>query len=87
MEIFSTITPPVFSEVIIVIREYRVAYLPHKVFETLRTMHKARPFKLVFLLEASDRWQGEVRRSLVEELDSMTDKGLLDFLDSPPTIR
>lgn len=50
--------------------------------ETLRTMNGVRPFKLVFLLE--DRY---LEGLLTEALDSMTAKGFLDFLDSPPTIR
>jgi len=50
-------------------------------------MNVLKPFTLVFLLEVSDFYQGKVQRELAEALDSVTAKGLLDFLDSPPTVR
>ena len=89
VEVFSTITSPVFSEFVIVVGRRASVYLPREVwlFETLRMMSEARPFKLTFLLEVSDLYQEEGRRELVEALDSVTAKGFLDFLDSPPTIR
>ena len=64
-----------------------MAYLPQNValFETLRKMHEVRPFKLVFVLEVSDRWN--TRRGLAEALNLVTEKGFVDFLESPPTIR
>ena len=83
---FSTITSSVFSELVIVIGSSG-ASLPQNVtlFETLRKMHDVRPFKLVFLLEDWDRWN--TRRRLAENLNLVTGNGLVDFLDSPPTIR
>jgi len=48
-------------------------------------MNELRPFDLVFLLEVLDFRQAQ--RELLETLDLVTAKGLLDFLDSPPTIR
>lgn len=77
-----------FSELTIVITSYAI-YLPRDdvLFKTLRKMNKARPFRLVFLLEASDFHQEQVRRELVEALDLIKANGSLDFLDSPPTIR
>ena len=48
-------------------------------------MNEVRRFKLVFLLRAPDPC--EARRELLEAIESATAKGLLDFLDSPPTIR
>jgi len=88
MEIFPTVTSSVFSELVVILKG-RAAYLAHevKLFETLRTMGSIRPFKLAFLLEDSDYNQGEIRREVAEALDSATRIGLLDFLDSPPTIR
>jgi hypothetical protein len=56
-------------------------------FETLRTMNGVRPFKLVFLLVAPDQSREEARRKLEGAIDSLAARGLLDFLDSPPTIR
>jgi hypothetical protein len=82
---FSTITSPVFFELVIVVGADVAAYVPSDVtlFETLHTMHGVRPFKLVFLLGV----MGEGRLRLEGALDSVVAGGLLDFLDSPPTIR
>jgi hypothetical protein len=89
MEVFLTITSPMFSELVIVIGVKAVTYLPLDVplFETLRMMNGVRPFKLVFLLVDPDLFWGEVRRKLERALDSVAARGLLDFLGSPPTIR
>jgi hypothetical protein len=89
MEIFSTITSPVFSELVILVDAEAVYHLPSevKLFETLRTMAGIRPFKLVFSLMDPDLGGGETRQKLVGALDSITTRGLLDFLSSPPAIR
>jgi hypothetical protein len=89
MEVFSTITSPVFSELIIIIMANAVTRLPSETpfFETLRTMNDVRPFKLVFLLADPEFFWEEAQRKLAEALDSVTARGLLDFLDSPPIIR
>ena len=87
MGVFSTITSPVFSELVVIILGSSVAYLPQNVtlFVTLRRMHEVRPFKLVFLLEIPDRWG--TQRRLADALNLLTAKGSFDFLDSPPTTR
>jgi hypothetical protein len=89
MEVFSTITSPAFFELVILIRAFRLGSVPFYVtlFETLRTMSEVRPFKLVFLLVDPDPFLWEAPRKLEGVLDSVTASGLLDFLDSPPTIR
>ena len=89
MEVFSTITSPVFSEFVIVHTGATPDYLPQEValFDALRAMDIIRPFQLVFLLEVPDVYKGKAQRELAEALDSVIAKGLLDFLDSPPTIR
>ena len=86
---FSTISSPVFSELVLVIAGHTVTYLPQDVtlFETLSKMHEVKLFKLVFLPEPSELYQEEVRRGLAVALDSVVAEGLLDFLGSPPTIR
>ena len=83
-QVFSAIVSPVLSEVVIVIS---TRHLPQEatLFEVLHKMNEVRPFKLVFLLEAEDPWSA--RPKLAEALNSAAAKGLLDFLDSPPTIR
>lgn len=81
-----TITSPVFSELIIAVPRSEVR-LPwaDTLFGELRMVNEVRPFKLVFLLGMSDFW--EAQRELEEALDWVATDGLLDFLDSPPTIR
>ena len=81
METFSTITSPVFSELVLVFRNDEIIQLPSDVtlFKTLRTMRELRAFKLVFLLEAPNQLRGEARRKLVEALDLVKAKGFLDF--------
>ena len=85
---FSTITFPVFSELVVVLEIDTMACLSKAVtfFETLRVMNEVRPFRLVFLLEVSDFFQG-ARWELEKDLDLLAAKGSLNFLDSLPTIR
>ena len=89
MEVFSTITSPVFSELVIVIGAGSVSDSRPAVelFEALRTMSQIRPFKLVFLIVDPDVFQEESRREWERDLYSMAARRLLDFLDSPPIIR
>jgi len=56
-------------------------------FEALRRMNEIRPFKLVFLFEGLYPGRGEARHVLEKGLEFMAAKGLLDFLDSRPTVR
>ena len=96
MEAFLSIKSPVFSELVVVLAGHEVARLPQEamMFETLRQMNEARPFKLVFSFEDSCfiqvgcGWESaEPRRELERALASVTAEGFLDFLDSPPAIR
>ena len=89
VEISFIITSSVFSELVIVHTGATVGYLPQEVelFDALRAMDVIRTFKLVFSLVVPDACQGKARWELAEALDSVIVKGLLDFLDSPPTIR
>jgi len=88
MEVFSTITSPVFSELVIVLAGSDMVYFRWKdTFRTLRMMNEIKPFKLVFSLEVPDFSWEEARQKLARALDSVTAEGLLDFLGSPPTIR
>jgi len=85
-KLFSTITSPVFSELVIALARHHLP-LPVMLFGVLRRVNEVRRFRLVFLLvvEVRDLYDG--RRELAETLDSVTTKGHLDFLNSPPTIR
>jgi len=88
MDIFSSIKSPVFSELVIILRDDSAARLFSDVtlFETLRTMNEVRPFKLVFLIRVLGLAQ-VAQRKLAEALDQVNEQGFLDFLDSPPTVR
>ena len=87
MEPFSTIRSPVFTELVIIHTGISVDRLPQDdtLFETLRKMNEVRHFKLVFLVEAENA--RDARRELEKVIDWVATKGLLDFLESPPTIR
>ena len=96
VDVFSTITSPVFSEFVIVLAGNAAAYLPLQpvLFQTLRRISEERPFELVFSFEGpcfvprGKRWEpAEARWELKQALDSVTANGFLDFLDSPPTVR
>jgi len=91
MEIFSTITSSVFSELVIAVRGYETSDISSDVtfFEALRTMKEIRPFKLVFSFDTlAQITHGEKeQRRLAEVLDMVNAAGLLDFLDSPFIIR
>jgi len=89
VEVFSTITSPVFSELVILVASHTVSYLPRDItlFETLRKVNNVRPLKLVFSADIMEIYQEGLRRELAEALGSVVAKGFLDFLDSPPTIR
>ena len=54
-------------------------------FRELRAIYEIRRFKLVFSLEIFGL--PGAQRELTEALDSVAAEGLLDFLDSLPTIR
>ena len=88
-EVFSTITSPLFSELVIVLGRRGAAHLRWAGwwFESMRRMSEVRPFKLAFLLEVPDLHREEAQQEMVETLESVAAEGLLDFLDSPPTIR
>lgn len=88
MEIFSTITSPVFSELVVVLEDDAMNYPSKQVmlFETLRMMNEVRPFKLTFLLDIWDYRHEEARQGLAEVLALATPKGPLDFLNTPPAI-
>ena len=96
MEVFSTITSTVFSELVVVLAGDGITCLPHEVtmFETLRKMNEVRPFKLVFLFEGPSPVPSggrsasvEARWKLKEALDYVVTNGFLNFLDSSPIIR
>ena len=89
MEAFSTITSPVFSELIIVLEGDTATFQPQKLvpFETLGKMNEIRPFKLVLLLDVLGPFREGTRRRLERTLDLVTTRDFLKSFDSPPAIR
>jgi len=91
MEIFSTITSPVFSELVIVVKGDEISDIPSDFtfFVALRTMKEVRPFKLVFSFDTHPPFYNGEREQqrLMEVFDVLNAEGLLEFLDSPPVIR
>ena len=89
MEVFSTITSPVFSQLTFVVwYDQFVQLLSDAVlFETLYTMHKVQPFKLDFLVQLPHPPSREGRQGFELALGELTEGGGFDFLDSPPTVR
>jgi len=91
MDVFSTITSPVFSELVIVVNGDEISKIPSDFtsFDALRMVKEIRPFKLVFSSEilSPSAYVEQIQRRLVEVLDQVNAEGLLNFLDSPSTIR
>ena len=54
-------------------------------FMALRAVNEVRQFELVLLLKPTE--SGEVLQESAEIIDTLTARDLLDFLDSPPTVR
>jgi len=88
MDVFSTITSPVFSELCVVL-EGDMTFLPQNVvpLEALSKMNEIRPFKLVFLVEVLKFFGWGMRRRFERTLDSVIARGLLKSFDSLPVIR
>jgi len=87
MEVFSTITSPVFSELVIVLTGHvDFSRWTVKLPNALRMINKVKPFKLVFSLEAPSPSQWETQQ-LEGVLEFVTTGGFFDFLDPPPSIR
>lgn len=91
LEVFSTITSPVFSGLVVVIARNRFARLlsDDTVFVALPAMNEVRPFELVFLVLHSSAFSlsQEARQVFKRNVQLATAKGLFDFLSSPPTLR
>ena len=88
VEVFSTITSPAFSELVIVLRSDRFLRLLLDLtsFEVLRMVHRIRPFKLVFLLYIYHLPHGD-ERVFERALETASAGGHFNFLDSPPAVR
>ena len=90
-DIASTITSPVFSEVILVFRyldlnhPYPILFYP-LLFDALRHTYSKRRFRMVFCLEVVEKDICAGMQMMRERLEWETIHGRLDFLASPPTL-
>ena len=91
VEMFSTIRSPVFSELAFDVRHYELARLSVDLafFETLRQLNGIRSFNLVFMLcgVGPSPSPNNMLREFEKVLGSVTERALLDFLGSPPTVK
>lgn len=89
MDILSTITSPVFSDLVIIFEDKAARYvhlLYHTLFSMVRRMYEVRPFRLVFRLEIRGGDHEETARMLKECIDAQVVRGELWFLPCPPVI-
>jgi hypothetical protein len=85
-DIVSTITSPVFSEVILVF-QFADLYRPYRVpFDMIREMHSKKKFRLVYCLEVSKKYRDEILQTMRQRMEWEIAHGRLDFLESPPTL-
>ena len=85
-DIFSTITSPDFSEIILVFQRPDL-YRPYQIpFEVFREMYSKRKFRLVFCLEVLKKYRAAGWEVMRQRLDSEIAQRRLDFLSSPPTL-
>ena len=77
MDVISTVTSPVFSELVFLLEEDTIARLPldDDLFETIRAMYEVRSFELVFFLVVSNPFRVEARQRLVGALGFVTENG------------
>ena len=84
-DITSTITSPVFSEVILVFQRLDLYCPNHIPFDMLRQMHSKRKFRLVFCLEAAKKYRDHGREVMLRKVSLGPTYQPLDFLTSRPT--
>lgn len=85
-DVASTITSPVFSEVVIIFQRpdlYRPTYIP---FDVFREMYSKREFRLVFCLEVPKSHRNFGLDVMRRNLDWGESHQKLDFLASPATL-
>jgi len=88
-DLLSTITSPVFSDVIIVF-EARVGvgagFTRSTLFGMVRNMYKVKPFRLVFCLWVWDGNPGDEIEKIKGMIDTEAAEGELGFLPYPPSV-
>ena len=85
-DVASTITSPVFSEVVLVFQRPDL-YRPYQIpFDVFRQMYSKRKFRLVFCLEVAKKYRDFGWDRMRRRLDSETSHQRLNFLASLPTL-
>ena len=82
----STITSPLFSEIVIVFSEQEVLSPPLGLARWLSKVYKVKEFRLAFCLEAAERTRAVYLRSLRLATQLEVDTGFYNFLPHPPVV-
>jgi len=85
-DIFSTITSPEFSEITLLFQYQDLIHPFYIPFDVFREMHSKRKFRLVFCLEVLKIYTAVGLKVVRQEMDRMFAQGIVDFLESPPTL-
>lgn len=85
-ELLSTITSPLFSEIIVVFSE-RDIHCPSEVLaRILREMYEIREFRVVFRLETLEESRVKNLHAVTLATGAAVAAGLYDFLPDPPSV-
>ena len=82
----STITSPVFAEIVVVFSAREVHYPPRVVASILREMYEIKEFKVAFCLEAPEELRTSKSHCLALEIRDAVVAGAYDFLPCPPVV-
>ena len=86
--LLSTITSPVFSEVVIVLQDgsIRNGYSFEHLLSVVRGTYEVKPFCLIFCLEIWEGYREDATKRLRSHINAEAARGWLDFLPCPPII-
>lgn len=84
-QILSTIASPVFSEVVIILRQLDIPGT-EPLAAVLRELYGVKEFRVAFCLEIVEELRVKDQRTLTLEMRNAVRTGLYDFLPSPPLV-
>ena len=87
--LLSTITSPVFSDIVIVLWDmtsHDAHFFRRALFGTIQSIYDVKPFRLVFLLEIRDGYREDTLEKLKRYIDVEAAEGGLGYLPCPPGI-
>ncbi|KAF9783267.1 hypothetical protein BJ322DRAFT_1110147 [Thelephora terrestris] len=85
-EFLSTITSPVFSEIVVIFPESGASCTWETLARVMHSLYEIRGFSVVFCLEGSETSRAEGQRELTVETEKAVAAGLYDFLPHPPLV-